>query len=158
MIWACAATHSHVSHTHSYVCRDVGMRVMTPSSVCHDPFICVPWLIHTCDMTHSYVWHGPFICVCRDVLACVPWSDVALAHSCVCYDCVCHHLCVCCDWFVCVIKHRLFYGALLQKRPIILCVPSFTVCAIMCVLRLIRMRDKCVPSPNLACDKCVPYV
>ena len=23
----------------------------------HDSFICVTWLIHVCDMTHSYVWH-----------------------------------------------------------------------------------------------------
>ena len=27
------------------------------SSVGHDSFICVTWLIHMCDMTHSYVWH-----------------------------------------------------------------------------------------------------
>ena len=24
---------------------------------------CVTWLIHMCDMTHSYVWHDSFICV-----------------------------------------------------------------------------------------------
>jgi len=24
--------------------------------VWHDSFICVTWLIHMCDMTHSYVW------------------------------------------------------------------------------------------------------
>jgi len=36
----------------------------------HDSFICVtryafhePWLIHTCDMTHSYMWHDSYICV-----------------------------------------------------------------------------------------------
>ena len=27
----------------------------------HDSFICVTWLIHMCDVTHSYKWHGPFI-------------------------------------------------------------------------------------------------
>jgi len=26
-------------------------------------FICTTWLIHTCYMTHSYVWHDSFICV-----------------------------------------------------------------------------------------------
>jgi len=31
--------------------------------VWHDSFICVTWLIHMCDMTHSYVWHDSFICV-----------------------------------------------------------------------------------------------
>jgi len=30
---------------------------MTYSYVCHDPFICVTWLIHMCAMTHSYAWH-----------------------------------------------------------------------------------------------------
>jgi len=29
----------------------------------HDSFICVPWLIHMCAMTHSYVCHDSFICV-----------------------------------------------------------------------------------------------
>jgi len=29
----------------------------------HDSLICVTWLIHMCDMTHSYVWHDSFICV-----------------------------------------------------------------------------------------------
>ena len=28
-------------------------------------FICVTWLIHMCDMTHSDVWHDSFICVTR---------------------------------------------------------------------------------------------
>jgi len=38
---------------------------MTHSYVWHDSFICVTWLIHTCDMTHSCVWHDSFICVTR---------------------------------------------------------------------------------------------
>jgi len=32
------------------------------SSVRHDAFICATWLIHMCDMAHSYVRHGSFIC------------------------------------------------------------------------------------------------
>ena len=36
---------------------------MTHSYVWHDSFICVTWLIHMCDMTHPYVWHDSFICV-----------------------------------------------------------------------------------------------
>jgi len=28
-----------------------------------DSFICVTWLIHMRDMTHSYVWHDSFVCV-----------------------------------------------------------------------------------------------
>ena len=35
---------------------------ITHSYVWHDIFICVTWLIHMCDMTHSYVWHDSFIC------------------------------------------------------------------------------------------------
>jgi len=35
---------------------------MTHSYVWHDSFICVTWLIHMCDMTHSYVWQASFIC------------------------------------------------------------------------------------------------
>jgi len=34
---------------------------MTHSYVRHDSFICATWLIHTCDMTHPHVWHDPFI-------------------------------------------------------------------------------------------------
>jgi len=29
----------------------------------HDSLICVTWLTHMCDMTHSYVWHDSLICV-----------------------------------------------------------------------------------------------
>jgi len=40
---------------------------MTHSYVWHDSFICVTWLIHMCDMTHSYVWHASFISVWHDL-------------------------------------------------------------------------------------------
>ena len=42
----------HLQHTatHEYVWRD-------SHESCLDAFICMAWLIHTCDMTHSYVWH-----------------------------------------------------------------------------------------------------
>ena len=33
-------------------------------------FMCVPWLIHMCDMTHSYVWHDSFICKTKRTLVC----------------------------------------------------------------------------------------
>jgi len=60
---------------HSYVTWLIHMRqeaithYMTLSVVTwlvhtwHDSFMCVTWLIHMCDMTHSYVWHDSFICV-----------------------------------------------------------------------------------------------
>jgi len=46
--------------------------------VWHDPFICVTWPIHVCDMTHSCVWHEWSICVTfsyvwHDAFICVIW-------------------------------------------------------------------------------------
>jgi len=38
---------------------------MSRSCVWHDSFICVTWLIHMCDMTHLYAWHDSFIRVTR---------------------------------------------------------------------------------------------
>ena len=43
-------------------------------------FICVTWLIHMCDIAHSYVWHNSFISVIRltdvwhDAFVSVTWS------------------------------------------------------------------------------------
>jgi len=44
-IWMSHGTHMNESW-HSIMRH-------TPSCVCHDSFICVPWLIHMCTMTHS---------------------------------------------------------------------------------------------------------
>ena len=35
---------------------------MTHSYVWHDSFICVTWCIHMCDMMHSHVCHDSFVC------------------------------------------------------------------------------------------------
>jgi len=46
----------HDSHSHDsfkYVTRHMDVR--------NDTCICVAWLNHMCDMTHSYVWHGSFM-------------------------------------------------------------------------------------------------
>jgi len=71
-----------------------------PGNVWHDSFICVTWLIHMCDITHSYVsfnmslvwriqcvthcpgnvWHDSFICVTWLIHMC------AMTHSYVCHD------------------------------------------------------------------------
>jgi len=57
-------TYSSVWHD-SFICVTwlIHLCDMTPSSVWHDSFICVTWLLHLCDMTHSSVWHDSFICV-----------------------------------------------------------------------------------------------
>ena len=59
---------SHVS----FICVTwlIHMCDMAHSYVWHDPFICVTWPIHMCDMTHSYVWHDPFICVTWPIHMC----------------------------------------------------------------------------------------
>jgi len=80
--------------THSYVWHDSFIRVtwlihtcdMTHSYVCetihscecHDSFMCVTWLIPICDMTHLYVWHDSSICERNDSFLWVPW----LIHVC----------------------------------------------------------------------------
>jgi len=35
---------------------------ITRSRVGHHVSMCAAWIIHICDMTHSYVWHDSFIC------------------------------------------------------------------------------------------------
>ena len=55
---------------------------MTHSYVWHDSFTCVTWLIHMCDMTHSCVWHDSFTCVTWLIHMC----DMTHSH-------VWHHLC-----------------------------------------------------------------
>ena len=49
----------------SFICVTwlIHMCDITHSYVWHDSFICVTWLIHMCDITHAYVWHDSFICV-----------------------------------------------------------------------------------------------
>jgi len=56
----------HMSHD-SFICVTWLIHTcdMTHLYVWHDSFIRVTWLIHMCDMTHSYVWHDSFICVTR---------------------------------------------------------------------------------------------
>jgi len=58
----------------------IHMCAITPSYVCHGSYVCVSWLLRMCAMTHSYVCHGLFICV--------PWliHMCAMTHSCVCHD------------------------------------------------------------------------
>ena len=37
----------------------------------HDSCICVPWLIHVYNITHSYVWHDSFMCTTWLIHTCV---------------------------------------------------------------------------------------
>ena len=89
------ATHSVMNeswHTNVWhICHDsstipwricvpwlVHMCDMTHSHVCHDPCIRVPWLIHRCSRTHAHVCHDSFIrvlwfYVCHDSFKRVLW-------------------------------------------------------------------------------------
>ena len=72
--------------------------------VWHDSFICVTWLIHMCDMTHTYVWplshscvaRDSFVCVWHDSFICVTWLVHAcdMPHSCVWHDSFEHMTCL----------------------------------------------------------------
>ena len=53
----CAMTHSYIPWSCNCLTWLIHMCDMTHSYVWHDSFICVTRLIHICDMTHSYMWH-----------------------------------------------------------------------------------------------------
>ena len=70
LIHMCAMTHLYVCHD-SFMCvqcvthrrNSTCIRSTTThiaSYMWHDPYVCVPWLVHMCDMTHSYVCHDSF--------------------------------------------------------------------------------------------------
>jgi len=54
---------------------------MTHSYVWHDSFICVTWPTHMCDMTHSYVWNDSLICMTRLWLALTICADLWHIHK-----------------------------------------------------------------------------
>ena len=70
--WDILHMHHFMSHFDDSSKHDAFVRVTYFVLAC-DSFIrvtwlghvCVAWLIHTCDMTPSYVWHDSFICVTR---------------------------------------------------------------------------------------------
>jgi len=56
------STHNCVTClAHKCVIQLIHTREITHSYVWHDSFICATWLIHMCDVTHSSVWHDSFI-------------------------------------------------------------------------------------------------
>jgi len=61
------------------------MRNMWSAYIWRDAFICVTWLIHICDGTHSNVWHDSFLSVIWLICICVTW---------------CNHICDMTDSFV----------------------------------------------------------
>jgi len=64
----------------------INMCDMTHAYVWHDSCICATWLIHICDMTHSYVWHDSFVCLTWLIHVCdmrlIHMYDMRLIHTC----------------------------------------------------------------------------
>ena len=102
-VWMSHVTRMNEScHTYEWVMSHVWLSHVTGEQCDEQPrrtslrggsgFICVTWLIHMCDMTHSYVWHDSFICVTWLIHM---WD---MTHR----D-VCHDSCICvADSFICV--------------------------------------------------------
>ena len=121
LIHTCDMPHSYVWHA-SFIC-------VTCSFICvtrlihmrwHDSFICATRLIHMYAITHSYAvtW---LICVLDQIF----FSHVCMSHG----TCIQMSQGTCMGWLrsvgsiklqVSFAEYRLFYRALLQKRPIIL--------------------------------------
>ena len=102
--FVCDMTHASCLHltvaspylvgdvTQSYVWRVtwlIYMRNITHSHVWHDPFLCGTWLMYMCDMTYSYVW--------RDSFVCVAWLICMCAMT---YTCVFHHAFIYMTWLI----------------------------------------------------------
>jgi len=63
--WRCHCIRTHTAFVYVYIY--FVMYIYICWLWCHDSFICVPWLIRMCGMTHSYV--------CHDSLVRVPWQQ-----------------------------------------------------------------------------------
>ena len=105
-VWHDSSIHMFNGETQLHPCTHAHIHMC--DTLC-DSFMCVTWLIHVCDMTHSYVWHDSFICVTwlihmRDTLcsfSCVTWLWV----SHVTYGWVMSHINESCHTYV---RHSVF--------------------------------------------------
>ena len=79
---------------------------MTHSYVWHDSFICVTWLIHMCDMAISYVWRvtRPILPLTRLIYLCDVRSGVIICGTWLFHMCDMTHSYVWHDSFVCVTR------------------------------------------------------
>jgi len=64
---------------HTWLSHVADVLVCSPmcSSRYRDSFVCATWLIHMCDMTHSYVRHDSFTCA---TLLSHMWRDITYSH------------------------------------------------------------------------------
>ena len=130
------------------------------SYVQYDSFVCVNWLIHTCDIIHSWemiliywwVWHDSFICVTWFVYNPHPstmiWHDMTHDHtqSCV-YDDMSDHHTQSCVWHDSFTRAKWLTIIVHTWLCVIMCTMiwhdmSHTwLCVIMCVTWLIHMCE-----------------
>jgi len=121
----------------SYICVTwlIHIRDMTHSCVWHDTFTCVTWLIYMCDMTHS--------CRRRDSFICVTW----LIHMCdMTHSYVWHDSFIRVTWLIPCMWHDTFIHMnesaqtnLLRNTPVSLYACHMST--IKCVTWLVHMCD-----------------
>jgi len=80
---------------------------VTHSYVRHDSFECATWRIHMCNMTHPYVRHDSFICATWLIHMCDMTHDVTQTspilvnfHSHMCISSVRHDSFICATWLI----------------------------------------------------------
>ena len=54
---------THQPHMNTWTRMSIACGVLKSRFTSLTSNACVTWLIHMCDMTHSYVWHDSFTCV-----------------------------------------------------------------------------------------------
>ena len=105
---------------------------VTHSYVWHDPFMCVAWLMHVCDVTHSYVWHDTPSYVWHDSFICVTWTiHVCDMTHCMLWSSTLTRIFVGHDSFMCVIWliHMCEMTHLYERQKSFICVtPNIQMC------------------------------
>ena len=147
-------THTHTHTYHSWYWHDQqqlcpkpslprGSRVPIHSYVWHDSFMCVTWLVHMGDTTHSYVWH-----VC-DMTHSYVWHVCDMTHSYVWHVCDTTHSYVwhVCDtthsyvWHMCDMTHTFFTEGLTSTHS---CVWNESLICVTWLVHVCNATYSCV--------------
>ena len=155
--------HWDMTHWVTCVCHDLFVCAPWLVQVCamrHDSFRCVPWLIHVCAMTHSYVCHDLFICVSWGIRVCdmthsYVWYDSLTCATRLIHMCDMTHPCAWPDSFTCITwliqMHDMtqIYVDTLYLSDI---GDNIIDCVFICVILLIHM---CAVSHSYVWHDCV---
>ena len=110
-VWCVSRTHiiRHIisrllAMTQSCVCHDsficvTGLVHTCARGICHDPIMCVTRLIHMCDRTRSYVWRVrlPWLNHVCDMTHSYVWQDTFIRVTCMA---TCHDSIMCVTWLI----------------------------------------------------------